>query len=403
MRLRPAGIVIEGVLELGREVELGPDGTILGLGPQTGIPDPYVLSPAFVNAHSHLEYRGLQWMSVTKPVAPDAQSQELLEGPIDGYFPWIRALTRIKATQDLADVARDTHAAARENRQTGVALIGEHSDRPFSGAALHAVGIGGRIFQEFIALGKEGGGLSHREVVSALAREQSIEFGGPVTVSPHAPWSVDEAHLREFGIGPDPFSIHVGETLFEESLFLLGDGPLRPLVYRSWPDWLPPRQFLIDYLASLGLMRAGAQWVHGCALQPADAPRLAEAGVAMAHCPRSNLRLQCPAAPVREWLEAGVVVGLGMDSPASAGPINQFAEMRAALDVAAGRGRPLAGEEVWRMATSLGAQSLGHADWSIAEGHRVPLIAIDLDGANHIDAVIERGSPADVRWIDARA
>lgn len=390
---------MEGGLEWGLEVELGEDGTIQRVGPQSGLPDPYVLTPAFVNAHSHLEYRGLQWLSDPVPTAPDAASEALLEGDVRDYFPWIRALTRLKGAQDLAQVAADTHRAAQENRATGVGLIGEHSDRPFAGAALRAAGIRGRIYQELISLGDGGDEAALEAAVTERARAQAEAFGGPVAPSPHAPWSVAVERLQAFGDSPEPCSIHVAETVYEDLLYRLGEGPLRAVVHRRWPEWTVPGLDTLDYLETLGLMRTGVQWVHGCALRPEDAPRLAQAGVTLAHCPRSNVRLQCPAAPVREWLDAGVRVGLGLDSPASGGPIDVFAEMRAALAVASGRGRPLGAEEVWAMATTLGAASLGWDGWSIQEGHRVPLLGIAVDGPCDLDDVIATGSPDRVEWI----
>ena len=60
---------------------------------------------------------------------------------------------------------------------------------------------------------------------------------------------------------------------------------------------------------------------------------LAEGEVMIAHCPRSNLNLGCPLPDVRRMLDMGLKVGLGMDSPASSGPIDMFAEMRAMMTV----------------------------------------------------------------------
>ena len=63
-----------------------------------------------------------------------------------------------------------------------------------------------------------------------------------------------------------------------------------------------------------------------------DIATLAESGAAVAHCPRSNLRLHCGVAPVAELLAAGVTVGLGTDSLGSNDSLDMFAEMRAAVD-----------------------------------------------------------------------
>ena len=49
MILRPYGMVIEGTFELGLEVVIE-DGVIQQMRPHTGVPDLYILSPAFINA-----------------------------------------------------------------------------------------------------------------------------------------------------------------------------------------------------------------------------------------------------------------------------------------------------------------------------------------------------------------
>ena len=65
-------------------------------------------------------------------------------------------------------------------------------------------------------------------------------------------------------------------------------------------------------------------------------------GVGVAHCPTSNLRLGAGVAPVRELLDAGVRVGLGVDGSASNERSDLFLEVKQALLVARGRGGPRA-------------------------------------------------------------
>jgi cytosine/adenosine deaminase-related metal-dependent hydrolase len=126
---------------------------------------------------------------------------------------------------------------------------------------------------------------------------------------------------------------------------------------------------------------------------------MAKVGVRAAHCPRSNKRLQCPYAPIREMLDVGVLVGLGMDSPASGSTIDMFAEMRAALKLSQERRAPLSPEEVWNMATTMGALSLGTSDWKIQKGSHVPLIQIWISDAASTKDLIQKSSPELVRWV----
>lgn len=98
-------------------------------------------------------------------------------------------------------------------------------------------------------------------------------------------------------------------------------------------------------------------------------------------------------------LDAGIRVGLGMDSAASSGPIDMFEEMRAALAASHRRGEPLTGEQVLDMATAGGARSLGLSGWEIKEGSTVPLIKIVVDGCHTAEDLIENGSPGCVQWV----
>lgn len=135
-----------------------------------------------------------------------------------------------------------------------------------------------------------------------------------------------------------------------------------------------------------GLASPGAQFVHCCAASQDDLMILARQGVRVAHCPRSNVALGCPAAPIREMLDLGIEVGLGLDSAASSGPIDMFQEMRCALEVSCHRGKPLTAREVWRMATSAS---------SILEA---PLVKLHVPLSNSIEEVLEVATPNQVEW-----
>jgi 5-methylthioadenosine/S-adenosylhomocysteine deaminase len=102
---------------------------------------------------------------------------------------------------------------------------------------------------------------------------------------------------------------------------------------------------------------------------------MADRGVSVAHCPRSNARLSGGVAPVPEFLRLGIAVGLGTDSLASVPTLDLWDEMRACL--AAHRGRVMPAD-VLAMATLGGARALGLADrvGSLEVGKRADLIAV---------------------------
>ncbi len=106
---------------------------------------------------------------------------------------------------------------------------------------------------------------------------------------------------------------------------------------------------------------------------------------------------------MRELLNAGVTVGLGLDSPASGGVIDMFAEMRAAYALGGERGRPLHADEVWNMANDGGYQSFGRAVgvWNFEVGAEIPLLELHLPGLRTTEDLIEHGTPDCIEWLSA--
>lgn len=380
--IRPYGIVVSGHLEIGLELVIE-SGRIEFIRPHTGVPDDFIVSAAFVNAHSHLEYRGLQGK---------IEAQE--------YWPWIREITRLKMNQCIEDVRADAIRAATENRATGVAMIGEHSDRPVAGEALKSADLEGIIYQEVITFFER----ERRQEKLAIVRRNMAEnkrfWDGPTDLSPHAYQTVDPDTLREIAVADHRFSMHVAETTAESQFTRHGTGPIADFFRTNGVNVTPTGLSIYETLETLGLARLGAQFVHCCDVSQEEIQRMAAAQVTVAHCPRSNKALGCPPAPVREMLNAGIDVGLGLDSAASSGPIDMFAEMREALATSEARARAVTPEEVWNMATSGGAKSLGFdAVWDIAEGVETPLIKIQVPGALSIEDAIAKGTPSAVEWV----
>jgi 5-methylthioadenosine/S-adenosylhomocysteine deaminase len=382
MTLRPYAVVIDGRLETGLEVEIDEAGTIAGVQAGSGKPEDYVLSAAFVNAHSHLEYRGL-----------------LGKIQLGGYPEFIRSITQHKEAQSPASVREDCLLAATENRQTGVAMLGEHSDRPFSGSSMSVHGLDGTIFQEVITFNQASSPEDKLEKTAESLRENARHFDGEVVLSPHAPWTVDQVTLQALAEAGGHLSIHVAESVAENEYFMSDKGFIADMC-RAAGVRHEHGERAVTYLGRLGYLRPGVQFVHLCDLTLEDVELIAGTGVTVAHSPRSNEALACPRTPVREMLDAGLAVGLGMDSAASSGPIDMFAEMRSALKVAADRGRELTAEEVWRMATSMGAQSLWIDGWDVQDGANMPLIKLHVPGVETTQDLIELAGPRSVEWVN---
>lgn len=380
MILRPYGIIIDGTLELGVELVIE-DGVIQEVRPHTGIPELFVVSPAFVNAHSHLEYRSLQ--------------DKIHEYE---YWGWIREITRLKKLQSADEIRSACLLAAAENSLTGVAVVLEHNDRAFAGIAMKKLGLRGAIFQEVITILESQTANEKLNRVRENAATNAENFDGPVFLNPHAYQTVDRETLKTIGELKTPLSIHAAETSYENQLTMNGVGPIADFYRANGVPVEPTGKSVIASLDELVLVRENTQLVHCCALEEGDIELIRSRGANVAHCPRSNARLNCPPAPIRELLDADIAIGIGLDSAASSGAIDMFDEMRAALSCSLDRGRPISGEEIWRMATTTGREiaiKMGVAieNWNIEPGASPPLLKIHIDRASITEDIIERATP----------
>ncbi len=337
-----------------------------------------LLTPAFVNAHSHFEYYDLMGR------IPDLD-----------YWRWIRELTRIKPSREMETVQQGALDCAFANAATGIAAVGEWSDWPVSAVAMTAARLDGRIFQEIITLNESD---SEEEKVAACvvkAMQASRTTNLPVHPTPHATYTTSFSVLQESGCSSQPQSIHACETEHENQFFLHGEGVIADLYHEMGIEFELLGVRALEFLDLAGVVRKGTQLVHCCAVDADDIEIIATRGAAVAHCPRSNRALGCPPAPIAQMIRAGITVGLGTDSAASSGAVDMFAEMRAALATSALVDDPLSAEDVWMMATEDAAASIFlDREWRIEVGESPDLLLLRHHGG--LGEQIARGSPNDV-------
>ncbi|MBL1150480.1 MAG: hypothetical protein D8M53_09795 [Armatimonadetes bacterium] len=386
MIIRPDAVLLDsGEIVPGVEVCIL-EGTIDRIRPWTKAAreeNGLLLSCAFVNAHSHLEYYDL-----------------IGQVEADDYWAWIQEIVRLKPLRPMHQVAEAAELAAHTNRATGVSAIGEHSDWPVSGDAIRNAGLGGRIFQEVITMREW---ADPEEKVARVAEAATINAkssGLPVHLAPHTPFTVHPDALRAIFQSGSPTSIHVAESRYEREFFERGEGPIAGLYRQLGVPIEPPGISPVAYIAALGGLTESTQLVHVCDLHEEDVWRIGSARCKIAHCPRSNVALGCPPAPIRELQSAGATVGLGMDSAASSGPIDMFAEMRAAVHVAEGRGDVLGAESVWRMATTDAAISIfSERRWEMIEGGQPDLMLMDTGRWTRLPEIIANCAPRSVMRV----
>lgn len=331
-----------------------------------------VLSPKFVNSHSHLEYFDLM----------GAISE-------DGFWAWLGSLTQRKHERDPVVVREMIRDAAKLNIETGVWAIGEWSDWEGSDDAMSELGLHGLIFQEVITFREWSSPLNKL----AEVRERAAKNTNPTYVTPHAPYTVAPEVIVEIASTGEPMSIHAAETTEENDFYLTGGGPIANAYAAAGIEVEPPGKTSVGYLDGLGALHANTQLVHLCAASLEDVEVIAARGCSVAHCPRSNAALGCPVAEIGTMLDLGIAVGLGLDSAASSGRIDIFAEMRCAVKMSRAAKRPLTPQEVWTMATS--TESIPGLDENEVKVGASPHLML-IDSKPDFDALIA-ASPHHIR------
>jgi cytosine/adenosine deaminase-related metal-dependent hydrolase len=139
----------------------------------------------------------------------------------------------------------------------------------------------------------------------------------------------------------------------------------------------------VEYLERVGWVAEDVWCAHCVHLSGEDVSTFGSAGVGVAHCPTSNLRLGAGVAPVRDLVDAGVRVGLGVDGTASNERSDLFHEVKQALLVARGRGggEAMTARDALRLGTRGGAAVLRRDDiGSLEPGKRADVAIWRTDG-----------------------
>ncbi|MBC7105166.1 MAG: amidohydrolase family protein [Firmicutes bacterium] len=370
------------------------------------------LLPGLINAHTHLDYSAFRDFS--RPC---------------GFGRWMLRLLLSRSRLSPDDYAVSALWGALSCVQNGVTCVADASFAGWTTArALRRAGLRGRVYLEVFGLDDEELPATMERLESRLARLET-ECGGRAEpgLSPHAPYTVSPRLYREVvrfarrrGLR---VATHLAESRAEKEFLRSGRGALalayraaRFLSGRPWRSrggwsrlwgaglwrggggpgrsWQPPRLSPVALAEQVRALGPDVLAVHCVQVDEVDVQRLARNGSPVAHCPRSNLFLQCGIAPVTEFLAHGVTVGLGTDSLGSNEDLDMFAEMRAALRASRIRAEREKTSEVLDEAMVLSLATLGGARalgldkliGSLTVGKRADVIAVTLPGAGPLGA-----------------
>ena len=138
----------------------------------------------------------------------------------------------------------------------------------------------------------------------------------------------------------------------------------------------------VVYMDTLGLFRHGGVFFHGVHVDDKDFEAIKEKKIGVVTNPASNLKLASGIAPVKRYLDEGITLAIGTDSPASNNCLDMFREMFLATGlqkVVCDDPEAVPAMDVLRMATLGGARVMGLDGCDVlSEGKRADLIMIDL-------------------------
>jgi len=336
----------------------------------------HVILPGLINTHHHF------YQTLTRAF-PDALNKEL--------FPWLKSLYPVWAglTEEMIHVS--TRLAATELLLSGCTTAGDHH-YVFPEAAREAldiqidairqIGVRGALTRGSMSLGEDEGGLPPRNTIQtedAILQdcERVIDAyhdagdGSMMTVAlaPCSPFSVTEDLMKASATLARDKNVrlhtHLAET-FDENDFCIKVFGVRP----------------VDYLERVGWMSDDVWLAHGIHFNDEEISRLGNAGVAITHCPSSNMVLGSGQCRTLELEQAGSPVGLGVDGSASADCSNLIQEARQAMLLQRLRygSAGVTHFDAFRWATKGSAACIGRDDiGEIAIGKQADLALFKLD------------------------
>lgn len=316
--------------------------------------DGAIITAGLVNTHHHL----YQWMTRGRATASD-------------LFSWLTELYPVWGRLSVEDTQAAALVGLAELALGGASTVADHHYLVPRGdvavfdaiaGAARAVGVRLHLCRGSMDLGESAGGLPPDAVVEpidailtsteAIAKRLHDGERCAIAVAPCSPFSVTTDLMRESAALARRLGLrlhtHLAETIEEERDCVARFGK-RPL----------------DLMEELGWLGDDVWLAHGIHLDEGEIRRVGAAGTGVAHCPSSNARLGSGICPVRELLDAGAPVGLGVDGPASNERGLLLPELGQALYFArqrAGCPDALTPADALALGTSGGAACLGRPD-----------------------------------------
>lgn len=316
----------------------------------------HIVIPGMVNTHHHL------FQNLTRLV-PEAQNESL--------FGWLQTLYPIWLNLEPDDFYISAALGLAELAMSGCTTSSDHQYIYPNGTRLenaieaaHDVGMRFTATRGSMSIGESKGGLppdalteKEPEILEECIRlvdsyhDSARHSMLHIALAPCSPFSVSRELMRDTALLAADKGVGLHTHLAENQEDI--DYSLHMFDQRPG-----------DYAHELGWTGDHVWHAHCVQLNEAEIDLFARTKTGVAHCPCSNMRLSSGIAPVRQMLDAGVQVGLGVDGSSSSDSGHMMNEARQAMLLQRVLGGPgnMTAREALRVATRGGAEVLNRDD-----------------------------------------
>ena len=315
-----------------------------------------VVIPGLVNTHHHL------FQNLTR-VYPKAQNKPL--------FGWLTSLYPVWQNIIPSDIYISTLIGISEMVLTGCTTTSDHLYLFPNGSKLEdqieaskLIGCRFHAARGFMSVGESKGGLPPDSLVEdekAIIKDcqRVIEnFNDEkqfsmlrVVLAPCSPFSVSQNLMKLTAEMARSYSVSLHTHLAEND---------EDIEYSKNHFEMRPG----EYAESLNWLGDDVWHAHCVKLNDTEADLFAKSRTGIAHCPTSNMRLASGIAPVRNWIDKDVKVGLGVDGSSSndSGHLLNEARQTLLLQRLKFGADKFSGREALKLATKGGAKVLNRND-----------------------------------------
>lgn len=344
------------------------------------------LMPGLIDLHTHVEN------AVMRGAVHDVP-----------YTTWVMSTVEIGSKMAVADWYDSAVLGGLEALSSGITCIADITASGAAGVAAQRLGMRGVIYREVGAMDKHRINFAMSQAENDIYHWRQEVDADRVTIG-IAPAAIYACHPSVFTRVSElarrenlPVAIHVAGNREEYDFVRYGSSPFSVHVmgedrgYVEIPPWLPTGTTPVKYAAEWGAFEAdNVMAIHCVHVDDADIKKLKEYDVSVGVCPRCNAQLGMGVAPIDKFLQAGLRLGLGTDSPAATDTIDMMEEMRLGMLIQRAINPKvfLGAASMLEMATLGGAKALRIDDkvGSLDIGKQADIIAVDLSGSHQAPA-----------------